>query len=70
MLIIIDMVIKGERLRELRLSKNISQFRLGLELDMTQQQINKIEHNCYKRLYFCTVYKIAKYFNVKMEELI
>lgn len=62
------MKIDGEKLKQLRQSKKLSRFDLALECDISQSAIEKIEKG--ERTGLCVLYKLAKYFNIKMEDLI
>ena len=62
------MRVNKDKLKELRLSRGLSRFKLALELDISPSTIEKIETE--QRTGLCTIYKLAKYFNVKMEDLL
>ena len=64
------MILDGSRVKELRIKSGLSQFKLSLELEMDRKLISLIENNERKQVWLCTAYKLAKYFNVKIEELI
>jgi transcriptional regulator with XRE-family HTH domain len=62
------MNINGEKVKQLRLSKKLSKFKLALDCDISQSSVDKIENG--SRSGLCVAYKIAKYFNITIEELI
>lgn len=62
------MQINGKKLKTLRLSKNLSRWSLSLECDISSSTIDKIENG--RRSGLHVAYKLAKYFNVTIEELI
>ncbi len=64
---------KGEkmkfRLKELRKSKNISQLKLALDLNLNQNSISRYE-NCEREADYETLIKFADYFNVSLDYLL
>jgi DNA-binding XRE family transcriptional regulator len=63
------MPLDGNKLKKLRLQHNFSRFQLSLELDVSPSTIEKIE-NGYRPGNLKTAQKLAKFFNVTIEELI
>jgi DNA-binding XRE family transcriptional regulator len=63
-----NMMINGTKLQQLRQSKNMSRWKLSLECDISPSTIEKIEKG--ERSGLCVAYKLAKYFNVTIEDLI
>lgn len=59
----------GSRLKFLRTIKNLSQQKVASALEITQSQLNKIEHN-YIETNFSLIRKIANYFNVTADYLL
>lgn len=57
------------RLKELRISKNLSQKKLSEELNVSKSSINMYEHGS-RRPDFDTLEKIADYFNVNIDYLL
>ena len=71
------MPINGKKIRELRISKGLSQFGLALEIDVSRSTIDLIEHEkdypCLHRkngVRFETVEKLATFFGVAIDELV
>lgn len=64
------MTLDGQKLKKLRLEKGITQLDLAGSLEMNCELISMLENNRRKQIWLCTAYKLAKYFNVKIEELI
>lgn len=62
------MNVDGIKLKKLRLSRNLSRFKLSLECEISPSSIEKIEKG--QRSGLCVLYKLAQYFNVTIEELI
>jgi DNA-binding XRE family transcriptional regulator len=62
------MYINGKKLKELRINKGLSRFDLALECDISPSSIEKIEKN--ERSGLGVAYKLAKFFNIKIEDLI
>ena len=56
-------------LKELRKSKNISQLRLALDLNMNQNTISRYE-NMERQADYETLIKFADYFNVSVDYLL
>ena len=57
------------RLKELRLSKGISQVRLSIELGLNQNSVSRYE-NGERQADYNTLIKIADYFNVSIDYLL
>jgi DNA-binding XRE family transcriptional regulator len=62
--------LNGNKIKELRQKAGLSQFNLSLEADLNKELICKIECGKRKMTSLDTAYKLAKYFNVKIEDLI
>lgn len=62
------MRVDGKKLRELRESYGITILDLACEIDCSEVTIGRIERG--ERSGLCTVYKLAKFFNVKIEDLL
>lgn len=62
------MKVNSDKLRELRKLHNITRLDLACELDCSEKTIEAIEYGTRSGL--CTVYKLAKFFNVTIEELL
>ena len=64
---------KGEkmefRLKELRKTRNISQLKLALDLNMNQNSISRYE-NCEREADYETLIKFAEYFDVSLDYLL
>ena len=56
-------------LKELRKSKNISQLRLAIDLNMNQNSISRYE-NCEREADYETLIKLADYFDVSLDYLL
>ena len=57
------------RLKELRKKKNISQLKLALDLNMSQNSISRYE-NIEREADYETLIKFADYFNVSLDYLL
>lgn len=57
------------RLKELRISKGISQLKLALDLGMNQNSISRYE-NHEREADYATLIKLADYFNVSLDYLL
>ncbi len=57
------------RLKELRKSKNISQLKLAMDLNMNQNSISRYE-NEQREADYATLIKFADYFNVSIDFLL
>ena len=57
------------RLKELRCSKNISQIKLAMELDINQNTLSRYE-NGVREADYRTLIKIADYFGVSLDYLL
>ena len=57
------------KLKELRKSKNISQLRLAIDLNMNQNSISRYE-NCEREADYETLIKLADYFDVSLDYLL
>ena len=64
------MVLNGKKVRELRLLAKISQFDLADECKMNPELISKIENGRRAGTSLETAYKLSKFFNVKIDDLI
>jgi DNA-binding XRE family transcriptional regulator len=64
------MILSGEKVKALRKKAGMSQWDLAVEIEMNRELISKIENNRRDGTNFETVYKLAQFFNVKIEELI
>jgi transcriptional regulator with XRE-family HTH domain len=64
------MILSGEKVKSKRINKNITQLDLSASCDLTVELISKIENNKRSNTSLETAYKLAKYFNVTIEELI
>jgi transcriptional regulator with XRE-family HTH domain len=62
--------ISGKRVKQLRDNYNLTQMDLACETNLEQRVISKIESDKYKQITFCTVVKIARFFNVPIDSLI
>ncbi len=62
--------ISGKRLRQLREKYKISQKDLACEIDVEQKTITCLESDKYSTSLLCVAYKLAKFFNVTIENLI
>ena len=51
------MLLIGERIKELRMEKNMSQVRLGVELSVSQEAVSSYDHKPYARLPILKLYK-------------
>ena len=56
-------------LKELRKSRNISQLKLALDLNMNQNSISRYE-NCEREADYETLIKLADYFGVSLDYLL
>ena len=65
----IDLIKAGQRLKELRKEKNISQLKLALDLSMNQNTISRYETG-EREADYKTLIKIADYFNVSIDYLL
>lgn len=57
------------RLKELRKARKISQLKLSLDLNMSQNTISRYE-NLEREADYCTLIKIANYFDVSLDYLL
>lgn len=57
------------RLKELRKSKNISQLKLALDLNMNQNSVSRYE-NLEREADYTTLIKLADYFDVSLDYLL
>ena len=57
------------QLKKLRKSRNISQLKLALDLNMNQNSISRYE-NGEREADYATLIKFADYFNVSLDELL
>lgn len=57
------------RLRELRLSKGISQLKLAMDLSMNQNSISRYETGV-READYATLIRIAEYFDVSVDYLL
>lgn len=57
------------RLKELRKTRNISQLKLALDLNMNQNSISRYE-NCEREADYETLIKFAEYFDVSLDYLL
>jgi len=57
------------RLKELRKSRNISQLKLAIDLNMNQNSISRYE-NGVREADYATLIKFADYFNVSVDYLL
>ena len=57
------------RLRQLRRERNISQLKLAMDLDMSQNSISRYETGAHEADY-ATLIKLANYFNVSIDYLL
>ncbi len=62
--------ISGKRIKQLREGYNLTQMDLACETNLQQRVISKIESDKYKQITFCTVVKLARFFNVPIDSLI
>ena len=65
----VDFTIIGKRVKEIRLSKNLSQAKLAEMADVSLDTINMIERGVGNPK-FCTVISIAKALNVDLNTLL
>jgi transcriptional regulator with XRE-family HTH domain len=63
------LMLLGKRIKELRLSKNLSQLELAVEMDNYAEQIGRIERGKHN-VSICTLRKIAKALNISLSELL
>jgi len=63
-------MINGDRVRELRQKKGASQYQMAKDSDLFQPIINRIEAGKNPNPNIKTIQKIAKYFGVKIEDLL
>lgn len=65
-------MINGDLLRKLRMSKTpyLTQSRLAKNLGMIQAQIEQLENYKNKKPNICTVYRLARFFNVTVDDLL
>jgi DNA-binding XRE family transcriptional regulator len=63
-------VLNGNKIKELRKEKNLSQFKLSIETDISRELIDKIENGHRARTSLETAVKLAVFFNVKIEDLL
>ena len=64
------MILDGFKIRQFRLKANLSQFDLGLEVDLTKEHICQLECEKRKNTSLETASKLSKYFKVSIEEII
>ena len=64
------MRINGDKLKQLRLSRNLSRFDLAFECDVSPSVIDKIENGTKNGMTLCVAYKLASFFNLTIDELI
>ena len=64
------MILNRKKIKELRQQSKLSQFGLSLETELSKSLIEKIEQGRRANTSLETAYKLAKYFNVNIEELI
>jgi DNA-binding XRE family transcriptional regulator len=64
------MVLDRKKIRKLRLEAKLTQFDLSIESDISQSLIEKIEQGRRANTSLETAFKLAKFFNVKIEDLI
>lgn len=59
----------GEKLKNLREEKEISQGALGKELNMTQRKISYLENNVYEPS-LADIFEICSYFDISADYLV
>jgi DNA-binding XRE family transcriptional regulator len=64
------MILNRKKIKELRQQSKLSQFGLSLETELSKSLIEKIEQGRRANTSLGTAYKLAKYFNVTIEDLI
>lgn len=62
------MHVDGNKLKALRTKYNLTRLDLACEVDCSHETITKVERG--ERSGLCVVYKLAKFFNIAIEELI
>jgi transcriptional regulator with XRE-family HTH domain len=63
------MGLDGDKIRELRISRNLTQFEFSLEIDTDQQYVSRIELNRHN-ISLNTACKIADFFGCTIDELL
>lgn len=64
------MTLNGDKIRQIRINRNLSQMDLASEIGVDPQFISKIERNQHKRISLDTAMKISKYFRLSIYELV
>jgi DNA-binding XRE family transcriptional regulator len=64
------MILDKNKIKTLRQKAKLSQFKLSLETELSKSVVEKIEQGNRTNISLETAYKLAKYFNVTIEELI
>ena len=64
------MTLNGNTVRRLRKDKKLSQFDVSVELGTDRQIISKIENNGYKNISLYQAFRLAKFFECKIEDML
>jgi DNA-binding XRE family transcriptional regulator len=64
------MILDRNKVKSLRRNAKLSQFDLSMDADLSKSLIEKIEQGRRANTSLETAYKLAKFFNVTIEELI
>jgi DNA-binding XRE family transcriptional regulator len=64
------MILNGAKIKSLRQKASLSQFDLSYEINMNRELISKLENGRRANTSLETAYKLSKYFNVTIEELL
>jgi DNA-binding XRE family transcriptional regulator len=62
--------IDADKIRIMRVRRGLSQEDLSCEIDCERQEITKLENNLFKNPSLCMAWKLAQFFNVKLEEIL
>ena len=65
----IDIQLNGTLIRKLRMIKGVSQENMAADLCLTQSQVCKIESDPNYNPKLSTLYVLANYFNIKIDNL-
>ena len=63
------MIINGFKIKQLRQERDITQDQLAIDIDIAKSIINTIESGRNSNPKIQNIFKIAKYFGIKVEEL-
>ena len=65
-----ELDIFSNNLRKLRIDKNKTQIEISFEMNISRRLYQKIESKNPPDIRYSTLYKILKYYNISLEELI